>query len=195
MARIEIDNQAGIIARVRNSLNSMFTEIYETISGTEEKHMDFSVLLPGATPPALVAFGDYYYYVFDVGEDVHIHFDIPHDWDGTSNFQIEVAWAINEAYAASSGEVQWRADWSATPVGESFVAPAHTGQLDSGDINIPAVAITRIDSEIGSIPGASLVIDDCVGIRVSRIAIDAGANPVQDPAIACIHIHYYKNKP
>jgi len=108
---------------------------------------------------------------------------------------MEIYYVINETYAAASGEVQWRMQWSATPVDEteSIAAPTHTGTIDFGDDNIPATAyyLTEVEATLST---TNIAVGDMVGITFDRIALDAGANPTADPVVVRIELHYTSDK-
>jgi len=119
---------------------------------------------------------------------------LPPDWAVGTLITIKVCWYIDEAYAADK-EVQWRVDWSALPhdFSETVDAPTHSGQIDSGDIDIPAVAKRMGLSTIGTIAGANLSAGDMLGFTLSRIAV-TNDNPTADPAIHHLIIEYTADK-
>ena len=106
---------------------------------------------------------------------------------------MHISWYVNEAYSANSGEVQWRMDWSLTPHDETEAidAPTHTGQVDSGDINIPTTAKTVHHVTSLTISASNIADhDDILGAKLSRIALTAGNNPTAKPTIIGVHIEY-----
>jgi len=91
--------------------------------------------------------------------------------------------------------VHWRVDWSAIPNdgSEAIDSPTHTGQVDSGDINIPATAKTIKETTI-TIPGTNIVAIDEMGVTLSRIDIDGGSDPTADPGVICVGLVYTLDK-
>ncbi len=152
-------------------------------------------LIPGGTPPSATYYGDFAFNAFSIGDDAYINAATPSDWEDGTGVTIYIDWGCNEAYATASGEIQWQLDWSECEDGEDFAAPAVTGQIKSGDINIPAVARTKIRSTIGTISGASLIRGALLGMKLSRIAPDAGNDPTAEPATPGILIEYYSDRP
>lgn len=160
------------------------------------KHLHFNnaAFTKGSTAPTQVILGNYNGWSFDIGDDSVITATLPDDWDPTTDLTIKVCWYIDEAYAADK-EIQWRVDWSALPEDftEAVDAPTHSGQIDSGDINIPAVAKTNGESTIGTIAAASLSALDCLGFTLSRIAV-TNDDPTDDPIVLHLTIEYTSNK-
>jgi len=76
---------------------------------------------------------------------------------------------------------------------EAVDAPTHSDQIDSGDIDIPAVAKRMGVSTIGAIAGGSLAAGDMLGFTLSRIAV-TNDDPTNDPAIHHLIIEYSVNK-
>ena len=124
-----------------------------------------------------------------------MNFEIPYDCDTSADIKIEIYWYIDEAYATNSGEVQWRAQWSACPADETEAidAPTHTGTIDFGDQDIPATAkfLTEVS---GIIAAASIADADFVSMTIDRVALDGGSNPTADPVIVQIEVEYTMNK-
>jgi len=133
---------------------------------------------------------------FGINDDIVFDFEVPHDWDSSTDINIVIYWAINEAYVTNSGEVQWQVAWSAIPPDEteSIAAPTHTGTIDYGDQNIPATAYYLTKTGDGTIVAASLAAGDLVGLTVTRVALDGGNNPTAEPIIFHVEVHYTANK-
>lgn len=157
-------------------------------------HFNNAAFTKGSTAPTQVILGNHNGWEFDIGDDSVIIATLPDDWDPTTDITIKVCWYIDEAYAVDK-EIQWRVDWSAIPEDftETVDAPTHSGQIDSGDINIPAVAKTIGESTIGTIAAASLSALDCLGFTISRIAV-TNDNPTADPVALHLTIEYVSNK-
>ncbi|KKM90428.1 hypothetical protein LCGC14_1238750 [marine sediment metagenome] len=147
----------------------------------------------GATAPSAVFVGNYNTVEYGINDDSVFNFDIPDDWGTGSDIIIKAHWQIDEAFVTNSGEIRWSAAWSATPPDNTEVldSPTHTGSGNSGDINIPAAAKTLREDNVVTLSGASLSPGDCVGVTISRVAVDGGTpNPAAEPGIVMLHIHY-----
>ena len=136
-------------------------------------------------------------YDFGIGDNMYTQFEVPHDWDSSSNIEVKIYWAINEAYATNDGEIQWAIDWKACPTDETEAidAPTHTGSIDFGDQDLPATAKYLTATSAGSIAAASLSEGDLVGMDINRVALDDGNNPSGDePILYRVEIEYTSNK-
>ena len=147
---------------------------------------------PGASGPTAALQGGFESYEFTIGDDMYASFEIPYDWDSSTDITVEIYWGIDEAYATNNGEVQWYADWYAVAVGEDVTSPGNTGSIDFGDIDIPASANDLVKTE-GTIAAASLAAGDVVSLHGSRVALDDGNNPTAEPYIIQIHVEYTAN--
>lgn len=171
----------------------------QTMVGTARVKKEFTIdainLDKGNQGPDAVILGNSIGYSYDIGDDSVMNFEIPYDCDTSEDIKIEIYWYINEAYAANSGEVQWRAQWSACPANatEAIDGPTHTGTIDFGDQNIPTTAkfLTEVS---GTIAAASIVDADFVSMTIDRVALDGGTDPTADPVIVQIEVEYTMNK-
>jgi hypothetical protein len=136
----------------------------------------------GANQPALTEVGLTRGYMFQIGDVGHLTADIPHCCDTSQSIEIEIHYAVDEAYATNSGEIQFEAAWGSIPEDgtESIAAPTHSGTLDSGDININATANYFVESSIGTIAAANLADGDYLTMELERVALDDGNNPTAD---------------
>jgi len=152
----------------------------------------------GATAPSSNVVGTYLTWSYDIDDDSVMTFELPHDWAVGTDLTIKVDWGINRAYGTESAEVQWNLAWSACPhdASESLAAPTHSGVLDPGDQNIPATANFLTRTTMGNISGASLSVEDEIGLQISRVDIDDGADPgaAVDPYITHLYIEYIADK-
>jgi len=161
---------------------------------TKQIYLNNAAFTKGATAPTQVILGNLNAWEFDIGDDAVMTVMLPPDWAAGTLITIKVCWYIDEAYAADK-EIQWRVDWSALPhdFSETVDAPTHSGQIDSGDIDIPAVAKRMGLSTVGTIAGASLSAGDMLGFTLSRIAV-TNDDPTADPAIHHLVIEYTADK-
>lgn len=145
----------------------------------------------GSTPPTQITIGNYNGWSFAIGTDSVFTIELGNDIDDSKAIGIHFSFVINEAYALGSAEVRWQAVYACTPqTGEAINAPTHTGTLTTADINIPATAYHVYHSATLEIPAGSYASGDVIGIKFSRIALTAGANPVAVPAILSMHLEY-----
>lgn len=140
--------------------------------------------------------GDYGGIVLEIAGDNGVVFRVPEDADLTANLSVKMYWYIDEAYATGSGEVQFACAYSAAPSDytEAVDGAGYTGDLDSGDVNIPATAKFLTVTTIGTLTGTSLAVGDVVGLEFSRVALDDGSNPTADPAGILLTVEYTANK-
>ena len=150
----------------------------------------------GATKPTLVTLGNYAGYSYGINDDSIFSFEVPKDWDESTNMVVAIHYYVNEAYATASGEIQWSVAWSACPENATEAADGakHTGTIDSGDINIPVTAKFVDEAYLGVIPAISLAQDDIVGLTLKRVALDGGSNPTAEPVIIHMEIEYISDK-
>jgi len=172
-----------------------------TLVGTARVKKELVVPLDGigkgVTAPTLTRLTNTIGYAFGIGDDGYMQFEIPHDWDSSTALSVLIHCYNTEAYATNSGEVQWQATWSAIPedASEAVDGATHTGTLDSGDIDLPAIAKALQEVELGTIAAASLAYDDTVCLLVSRVALDGGNNPTAgEPVITRMEVEYIANK-
>jgi len=161
---------------------------------TKQIYLNNAAFTKGTTAPTQVILGNLNAWEFDIGDDVVMTIMLPFDWATGTDITIKVCWYIDEAYVADK-EIQWRVDWSALPhnFSEAVDAPTHSGQIDSGNINIPAIAKRMGLSTIGTIVAANLSAHDMLGFTLSRIAV-TNDNPTADPAIHHLIIEYTADK-
>jgi len=157
-------------------------------------YLNNAAFTKGTTAPTQGILGNLNDWKFDIGDDAVMTRMLPTDWAVGTDLTIKVCWYIDEAYAADK-EVQWRVDWSALPhdFSEAVDAPTHSGQEDSGDIDIPAVAKRMGTSTIGTIAGASLSVEDMLGFTLSRIDVTHD-DPTLDPGVHHLVIEYTADK-
>lgn len=159
---------------------------------TGDVHLNAYDLSQGSVGPDFAVVGNYATVSFDISDDAVVSVDLPEDCNTAEDLEVHLHWAINEAYSAANGEIQWQVLWSATPHNgsEQLSGPTHTGTIDSGDINIPAVAYYYLDSTLGTIAAASIADGDCIGLHLSRVALDGGVDPTADPVVVHLAIEY-----
>ena len=161
-----------------------------TAKVTKKVFLSNAAFTKGGTAPVQVILGNLNGWEFDIGDDAVMTSILPDDWDPTTDIIIKACWYIDEAYAVDK-EIQWRVDWSALPhdFSETVDAPTHSGFIESGDINIPAVAKRMGSSTVGTIVAASLSAGDMLGFKISRIAVTED-DPTAKPTIHHLILQY-----
>ena len=174
-----------------------FNYLYEIVkalfvSRTQHLAIQNANLGKVTTAPAQVVIGNYNGWEFDIGDDAVMTLELGHDVDESQAIGVHISWVTNEAYATNTGEVRWQIDYSCTPHnnGESISAPTHTGTLTGTDQNLHATALHPKHYTELSIPAGSYAHGDIIGIKLSRIALTAGNNPVAKPTVLSIHFEY-----
>jgi hypothetical protein len=149
-----------------------------------------SELYHGATPGALLNDGVVVGLELDIDEDIMVSFVIPDDWDGVSDFSINVYWYTVEAYSENSAEIQWQINYHILTPNGNFV-PSVDYSYDNGDTNIAMSSRTITKTTIGQeIDATSVNRGDILTLQLKRIAIDDGTNPTLDPNVIAISFEY-----
>lgn len=136
--------------------------------------------------------GNYPGYTFGIDDSMVATFKVPEDIDTSANLTPKVYWYCNEAYSATSGEVQWSVPFSvvASNSTESVTAPGYSGTLDPGDQNLPGTAMYMTVISAGTITGTSVTAGDIVGLTLRRLALDDGNNPTAEPVAVLMTVEY-----
>jgi len=153
--------------------------------------------MDGSTGPSASQTGDYIGKAFTIGDSSGVVLQVPDDADLTADMEVKLRWYCAEAYATNSGEIQWACAFSAVPPDETEAVDGagYTGDLDSGDLDLPATAKFLSTTTIGSLAGASLAAYDIVALEFSRVALDDGNNPTSgEPVAVLLTIEYAVNK-
>jgi len=151
-------------------------------------------LANGATPPAAVTVAPYRGYAYTIGDDSYFQAPVPKDWEysaGGTAIDIVIRWGCNETYAANSGEVRWQAIYDTVDQNNQIVGVGTTATINSGDVNLPTLARQIEETTLATgIIAANLARVDTIGVVLSRVALGAGANPVQEPEIYAVWLEY-----
>lgn len=148
----------------------------------------------GGTAPTASIVGNYNGWLFTINDDSVFTIELPLHLDPAEDIEVHLQWAINEAFATASGEVQWQVEWSLIPFDstEPINAPTHTGTLTTGDINIPTTANHLTSTEL-VIPAANVASGDTLGVTLTRIALVGGVDPTAEPLVISAHVQYTTN--
>ena len=148
----------------------------------------------GATAPSQVIVGNYNGWSFGIGDDSVFNLELPHNMDSAENIEVHITWAINEAFATASAEVNFQVDWSLVNHDdtEPVNAPNHTGTVTSGDINIPTT-LYHVVHTVFVIAAANVADLDTLGVTLSRIALVGGTGPTAEPVVIAAHVEFTTN--
>ena len=148
----------------------------------------------GATAPSQSIVDNFNGWAFGIGDDSVFNLELPHNLDSAENIEIHITWAINEAYATASGEVQWQIDYSLVNHDdtEPLNAPNHTGTVTSGDIDIPTTLYHVVHTTL-VIPASDVADLDTLGVKLSRIALVGGTGPTAEPFVIAAHVEFTTN--
>ena len=172
------------------------------MNGTARVEKEVAVSLDnigkGATAPTLTRLGNTVGYAFTISDDGYMQFEVPADWDATTDIEILLHIYTNDAWVETSheAETQWQGLWACIPEDgtEAVDAATHTGTLDSGDIAIPTVTKALQEIELGTIAAASIAQHDIICVKLSRVALDGGTNPSQEPVLIHAEYEYTANR-
>jgi len=140
----------------------------------------------GSSAPAQVFLGNTSGWKFIVGDSTYYTIIVPLDWYPNGDFIYELHWYSSNADVVTPRYIQWQIEWSAVALGEVITAPGSSGTIVSGDILLPTVANTLVETVMPTITGTNFAAGDHLIFKISRIASAgtapaAGDNPV--------HIH------
>ena len=147
----------------------------------------------GGSPPTGITVGNYLVWKYGVNDDSCITFELPHDWAVGTDVQIEVDWSSDVADATKN--VKWQVSWTATPHDDTESLAVAGTTIDDGDDACPAVANYLKRKVVGVIAGASLAMEDEIGLCVKRIIADGTAPGVgTDNYITHLYVNYISDK-
>lgn len=157
-------------------------------------HVDIAngALGNGSSAPTQTIYNNFTAWRYALNDDSVITIELPHDLDATQDISMHIVWAINEAFATNSGEVQWQMDWSIIDAfgGDVVTSPPATGTVKTGDIDIPAVANTVVHTTNLTISASNFSSKNILGAKISRVALDGGSNPTANPQVISMHLEY-----
>ena len=152
----------------------------------------------GATAPTLTRDTNCIGWAFTISDDGYMQFEVPVNWDGVSDIEIFIHIYTDDAYVATSNEVEtnWQATWSAVPEDgtEAIDGATHTGTITSGDIDTSTVAKGLQEIELGAIPAAEIAQHDVICLLFSRIALIGGSDPGNEPVLIQAEYEYASDK-
>lgn len=153
-------------------------------------------LATGVSAPTAVRLGNYYGYGFGTAglgwDDGFVRpFEMPYEWVGSGNIQVKLHWYVNEALGTTQA-VRWNILWTATTEGTG-VLDAATTTLDFGNVTIPAVAKTLVETT--AIIATGIAPDQVVGMQVTRATPTGGVlSPTADAVLIGLEIEYISDK-
>ena len=162
----------------------------EAIKGRQRRHeliYTGAQLRIGTTPPDNVLRGTFWNESYDIADSSGLNIPLPMGFVYGSTIDFWLEYMINEALAPGNKNIQWRMVYEGLNAGEVVGAGTFTGTEDTGDILIPAVALTLARTPVFSGSSAFLVEGMSLGCVFSRIAAVGGA-PVADPEVVALHL-------
>ena len=164
-------------------------------SGTRiEKHVLVSAgaFRRGAAPPDAGTEGTFATLLFadNATEEAHFNFHLPLDWAEGTDIQAEVHWAPT---SAGTGTVAWEIDWEARTPNVNEALGAGSTHIDIHD-QAQALDNELLKTGEGTISGAGLIVDDTIGIKVSRDHDDAADDYSGDAALILLEVHYTSDR-
>ena len=152
-------------------------------------------LATGTVPPDAVVVDNFRSYDYTINDNSDFQFTVPEDYLPGTNLTMIMDWACNEAYALANGEINWRIAWETVATNlTQAVGTGTAGTVDSGDINIPAVArtLTTVSFTLTAADFAAL---DLCRILLTRIALVGGVSPTAEPEVYAVNIRYTRRWP
>ena len=150
----------------------------------------------GTSPPVAGNTDLFRMYTFAaINDDSAFEILVPRDWLPGTNLSMQVYWACNETFALGSGEVRWQMITEPIAWAGTEVVGAGTATTVSGtDTNIPTLA-RQLTTTTLTIDGTLVAVGELVRVRLLRIALAGGADPVADPEVYRVVIHYTRKFP
>ena len=142
----------------------------------------------GASSPTQTTIGNYSIWSFTTLNDAVFSINLPADLDIAEDIEVHIEWGCPTAVASTF--IVWDMAWSLIPndASEALTSPTLTGTMNSGDIQVPALA-NSLTNYIGTIPASNLSEGDILGITLTRPAA-SGTAPASDPWIVAVHLEY-----
>jgi hypothetical protein len=143
--------------------------------------------------PTKAIVGNYYGYKFTVGDYGYVRsFEVPYDWDSTTDLEVKVHWYSNNASASKF--IDWQIDYNATAENTEQVNAA-TATITTGDIPVSVTAYRLTETSV-FITSAAVAADDVLGMKITRIAASGGAGVIPDdePVIIGMELEYTADK-
>jgi len=169
----------------------------QTMAGTARvtKAINLGIdgLAVGVAAPVISRTVNFYGYAFSINDDGYVRpFELPYDWDTSTNMVIKIHWASNNTSA--SKKVKFQVDYSAVAHGTENINVTTT-TLDTGDVAVSTTAYRLTEASV-TITAANLAQDDLLAMQVKRIATAGGAGeePDNEPIIVSIEVEYTANK-
>jgi hypothetical protein len=143
----------------------------------------------GAAKPTETVLGNWFGYAFSINDLGYFSFEVPEDWDGTSDIDLALHYYIDEAYSTHSGSVRFAAIRTIITEDGTETVDGSTATINGDDKTIPITAKALDEYEI-EIPAATLALHDVIGFQLKRVALSAGANPTAEPVIVGMEGEY-----
>ena len=128
-------------------------------------------------------------------EEVFFKIQTPDDYDGTTDMEIHIQYAVDTA-PATAKNVRWGVEWKAISEGDTFDFTTGTGTIEEDcavTTGTPANDLIRLDCNLS---GGANTIDskDLLMIRFYRDSTHANDTFIGDARMVEAHVHYKANK-
>jgi len=146
----------------------------------------------GASAPDQATEGTFATLLFadNATQEVYHNLHIPADWAAGTDLNLAIYWAPT---SAGTGTVAWEFDWEAVTHDVNETLGAGSTHADIHD-QAEALDNELLETSYGEISGASLAIDDTVGIRLYRDHDDAADDYTGDAALIHLEIEYMSDR-
>lgn len=143
----------------------------------------------GTVPPATVLRGNFSNKGYTVNDDSVISVPLPLGWVYGSTIVVWADWMINEPLAPGNKNVKFQLIYEGLLPGSGVAVGAGPvgATVDTGDILIPAVALSVVSTQLAVISDTDLAESMILGMRFKRI-VAAGGAPAQEPEITALHV-------
>jgi hypothetical protein len=122
----------------------------------------------------------------NVTEEAYYNLHIPRDWAVGTDIELSAYWSPT---SAGTGTVAWEFDWEAIASNSNETLGAGSTHVDIHD-QAEALDNELLETSYGVISGASLALDDTVGIKFYRDHDDAADDYSGDAALIHLEIEY-----
>ena len=126
----------------------------------------------------------------NVTNEAYYNVHIPHDWASGTNVELAAYWAPTDS---DVGGVAWEFDWEAVATEANEVIGAGSTHVDLHDTT-QGLDNELLETAYGAIAGASLAVDDTIGIKLYRDHDDSTDTYGANAALIHVEIEYTADK-
>lgn len=181
-----------LVMGYRNSASDMYYPVYldAKILLWDDVFLPLAVTKLGSTAPTWSPFfGNLSRYKFAINDFVEGDFEIPHDYcEGTD---LKPHCHVVTSGAETGMEVRYSLECWMANMGSASIT---TSTPTSADLALPTAQGHHFYYSLGTISGAGLSIGALVSFLFKRIALTSGSNPVNNPFVVQVGVHYLKDR-